>query len=63
MANTMFTTTTITRQQADTNEKIAENLKKFGVEFTVLEPGDINGSKTNPLHTWLKVCPCVYVWT
>jgi glutathione peroxidase-family protein len=47
--------------QADTNEKIAENIAKFGAEFTILEPGDINGDKTNALHKFLKVCSIFFV--
>eukprot|EP00038_Savillea_parva_P007265 m.168927 g.168927 ORF g.168927 m.168927 type:complete len:112 (+) comp13024_c0_seq1:152-487(+) len=41
-------------QEADTNEKIASNVADLGVEFTVLEPADVNGPKQSPLYAWLK---------
>eukprot|EP00035_Acanthoeca_spectabilis_P021408 m.438043 g.438043 ORF g.438043 m.438043 type:complete len:115 (+) comp18185_c0_seq1:269-613(+) len=42
------------KQEAETNEKIASNVKDLGVEFTLLEPADVNGPKQSPLYTWLK---------
>eukprot|EP00037_Helgoeca_nana_P007932 m.71378 g.71378 ORF g.71378 m.71378 type:complete len:115 (+) comp18623_c0_seq1:186-530(+) len=41
-------------QEAKTDEGIAKNVKDLGVEFTVLQPGDVNGEKESPLYTWLK---------
>mmetsp|Transcript_4031 Transcript_4031/g.10149 ORF Transcript_4031/g.10149 Transcript_4031/m.10149 type:complete len:115 (+) Transcript_4031:203-547(+) len=42
------------RQEASSNEKIIANLEDFGVEFTVLEPTDVNGPEQSPLYAWLK---------
>lgn len=41
-------------QEAKTDEGIAKNVKELGVEYSVLQPGDVNGEKESPLYTWLK---------